>query len=530
MEYGYEEGIALKKLSENYLLGMDIGTTNIKAMIADENGRVAASASESGRLIFPGPNMAEQDAQAWWKNVQIILRRLTDEAGKEIVSRIRGITVSSQTVTMLPVDKDGKPLRNALIWMDGRSAKQLAYIIQEIGFDRYVSIIGGQPDAAFLPNKILWFKQNEPELFARTEKILQASSYINYKLTGKMTMDIDQAARCQCMDINTLKWSDEIAKVTGVDFHKLLPQPVPVDEIIGTVTEEAAAQTGLKSGIPVTAGASDAMASMYAAGLCRLGEAAESSGTSSLIFVGSSRASAPDIPVVTKPCSIKGVPYIFDAPISASGASIKWFLDNLGQPEQDYADRQGRNVYDYVNEIALKIPAGSNGVLFFPYLRGERAPLWNSYAKGMFIGMSVDTKREELYRSVFEGTAFALRHVLETIKEAGASANLLRITGGGSKSRTWSQIKASVLRMPVYVLDEQSGDVPFGDVLIAGNATGVFPDLTEKISQLIQVKEIIQPVDEWADVYDKLYPYYLDMYRHLDEDLKKYEETLSESA
>lgn len=230
----------MRSIAENYLLGMDLGTTNIKAIIMDEHGNVAASASAANHLIFPGTNMVEQDANEWWDNAVTILRSVTQKAGPEIVSRIRGISVSSQTVTMLPVDHSGTPLRNALIWMDSRSNKELHYLINAIGFDRYVAIIGGQPDVAFLPNKILWFKQNEPELFAKTEKILQASSYINLKLTGKMTMDIDQAARCQCLDISTLKWSDEIAQVLGVDLEQLLPHPSAVSEIIGTVTKEAA--------------------------------------------------------------------------------------------------------------------------------------------------------------------------------------------------------------------------------------------------------------------------------------------------
>lgn len=516
----------MKTVSENYLLGMDLGTTNIKAIIMDENGYVAASSSAANHLIFPGTNMVEQDANVWWSNAVTILREITQKVGPEIVSRIRGISVSSQTVTMLPVDKAGIPLRNAMIWMDSRSSRELQYIINAIGYDRYVTIIGGQPDVAFLPNKILWFKQNEPELFAKTEKILQASSYINYKLTGAMTMDIDQAARCQCLDISSLKWSDEISQVIGVDFERILPPLSSVNEIIGTVAEEAAALTGLISGIPVTAGASDAMASMYATGLSQLGEAGESSGTTSLLFVGSEQASAPDIPVVTKPCSMPGMPYIFDAPINTSGASIKWYLDTFGQPEKDYASEHNLNVYDHLNQLAAKVPAGSNGILFFPYLLGERAPLWNSHARGMFIGMSLDTKKEDIIRSIFEGTAYALRHVMETVKDAGAVTNCLRITGGGAKSRTWSQIKASMLHMPVYILDERSGDVPFGDTLIAGNAVGVFPDLTATIQQLIQIKEVIQPVNEWSEAYDQLYPYYIEMYRHLDDDLKHYKDTL----
>ena len=159
---------------------------------------------------------------------------------------------------------------------------------------------------------------------------------------------------------------------------------------------------------------------------------------------------------------------------------------------------------------------------------GERAPLWNSHARGMFIGMSLDTQRDDLIRSVFEGTAYALRHVMETIKAAGVQANCLRITGGGAKSRTWSKIKASMLRMPVQVLDDVSGDVPFGDALIAGNAVGIYKDLTAATNRLIKIKEVIEPVPEWADVYDRLFPFYVDMYKDLDQDLKKYRDVMAE--
>ncbi len=511
---------------ENYLLGIDLGTTNIKAIILDENGTVIASDSRQNALIFPGPNMVEQDANLWWENTAAILRSITEQAGLDVVRKIRGISVSSQTVTLLPLDKTGTPLRNALIWMDSRSTEELQYIIDHLGFDKYVSIIGAQPDVAFLPNKLLWYRKNEPELFEKTYRVLQASSYINYKLTGEMTMDIDQASKCQCLDIQTLKWSETIGNIIGINLNDILPAPQQVSDIIGTVTESAAAETGLVKGIPVVAGASDAMASMYATGLCQLGEAGESSGTTSLVFVGSNNASASDIPVVAKPCSIKGMPYIYDAPISASGASIKWYLDTFGQPEIDYAKKNNINVYDHLNQLASDVKAGSNGVIYFPYLLGERAPLWNSHAKGMFIGMSLDTSREDLIRSIFEGTAFSLRHVIETIREAGGKADCLRITGGGSKSHTWNQIKASVLRMPVYVLDEKSGDVPFGDTLIAGNAVGVFSNLSETVEKLIQVKEVIYPIEEWADVYDKIYPYYINMYKHLDSDLKQFENTM----
>lgn len=510
----------------DYLLGIDLGTTNIKAVLFRSDGTALASASAGYPLIFPGPDQVEQDPHQWWAAAVQILRKVTGQAGPEAVRGIRGISISSQLPSLLPLDRDGNVLRNAMIWMDKRSWRELDQLLDTMGREEYVASAGAQPDVAFLPSKILWFKKHEPELFAKTHRILQANGYLNYKLTGVMAMDIDQAALCQCLDLRTLSWSHTMSQAMGLELDSVLPQPSPCGAIIGHVTDEAARETGLISGIPVVAGTSDASASMYATGLSRLGEAAESSGTTSLVFVGSPSPCATDLPIVAKPCSIKGIPYFFNAPINTSGASLKWYLTTLGQEEERYAKEHGLNVFDHLNQLALEAPAGSGGLIYFPYMLGERAPLWNSHAKGMFIGMSLDTQRKHIVRSIFEGTAFAVRHVMDTILAAGGQANCLRITGGGSKSRTWCQIKASMLHMPVYILDDKTGDVPFGDALIAGHAVGLYPDFSKCVRELVQVKEVIEPVEEWSAVYDKLYPYYLDMYRHLDGDLKALKETM----
>lgn len=459
-------------------------------------------------------------AGRWWENSVEIFRALCEEAGMEVVRRIRGIGISSHTVTMLPVDKDGVPLRNALTYQDTRSGGELDCIVDTIGWERFVNMVGGRPGAGFLPSKILWFKKNEPELFARTSSFMQASSYINFKLTGKRTIDIDQAARTQCLDISTMDWASEIGDVIGVDLDSVMPPLKLVNEIIGFVTDEAADATGLVSGIPVIAGCSDAMASMYAMGMSRLGEAGESSGTSSLVFVGSDVKSAPDLPVVTKPCAITGMPWVFDAPITTTGLALNWYIETMAAEERAAAKEQGKDIYTYLNELALEADPGSGGLLFYPYLMGERAPIWKDYARSMFIGMSISTTRAEMARSVFEGTAFALRHVIETIGKAGAGAGMLRITGGGAKSRTWSRIKAAVLDMPVYVLDERSGNVPVGDALIAGHKLGVFPDLSEAAERLVKIDEVIEPDQEWVDRYEKIYPFYKEIFLHLDQDLR----------
>ncbi|MFV0465413.1 MAG: xylulokinase [Lachnospiraceae bacterium] len=513
----------------SYVIGMDCGTTNLKAVLLSAEGKIIARASRPSEYLHPGPLMQEQNAQGWWKRTVEIIRELLGSIEEADRYLVKGICISSHTVTLLPVDKDGVPLRNALTYQDGRSAGELQEIVNTIGNERFVTIVGGQPSTAFLPNKLKWFKEKEPQLFERTACFLQASSYLNFKLTGIMSMDLDQAGRTQCLDINTLKWSQTIGDAIGIDLDNYLPKLYQVDDIVGTVNKEAAV-TGLSEGTVVLAGCSDAMASMYATGLSRLKEAAESSGTTSLVFVGSDQKSASNVPVVTRTCGVSGMPWIFDAPIQTSGATLKWFLELLGEEEKKHAQKHGIDVFEYLNTLALESNAGSGGLIFFPYLLGERAPLWNDHAKGMFIGLDLDTKRSDLIRSIFEGTSFALRHVLETVAESGAHAKLLRICGGGAKSRTWSQIKASVLHMPVYLLDEESGDVPVGDALIAGCKFGLFADLSEAVEKVVKIKEVIQPVAEWEKMYDTIYPFYLSMYQHLDEDLRKLKNAMDQST
>lgn len=509
---------------------MDCGTTNMKAVILADHGSVVAKASRPNVTLAPFAGAQEQDADQWWKDAVSIFRELSEKAGKEVIDQLKGISISSHTVSLLPVDAFGKPLRNAILYSDIRSAEELKEIVHKVGRNRFVSLVGGQPSAAFLPNKILWFRRQEPELFDRTAYFLQASSYLNYRLTGVFSSDLDQAIRTQCLDVSKGQWSSEIGEAIGVDLEKRLPPLYQMNDIIGNVTKEAEAVTGLKAGIPVIAGCSDAMASMYAAGMSRLGDAVESSGTSSLFFAGSMTKSSLDVPVVTRPCAIHGMPWVFDAPVTTTGAALNWFITRFALEERQEAQRQGKDIYSYLNELALDAGPGSGGLYFFPYLLGERAPLWNDYAKGMFIGLDMHTKRHDLVRSVFEGTSYALRHVMETVRASGARVDVLRICGGGARSAAWNQIKASVLNVPVYVLDEEAGDVPVGDALIVGHKVGVFSDLTEIAEKTARIKEVILPDPKWVKVYDKLYPYYVRMYRHLDGDLMEIKKAWSDCS
>lgn len=497
------------KYTDHYVLGMDCGTTNIKAVIVDETGKIIAEASRPSTIILDASGNQEQDPNDWWRIAVEIFHSLGVQVGTDVLGRIRGISISSHTVTMLPVDRQGQAIRNAITYQDRRSVGELQYILEKVGRDRFVEIVGGQPSAAFLPSKILWYKNNEPENFVKTAWFLQANSYINYRLTGEMVTDLDQASRSQCFDMNQMCWSEEIGNVIGVDLSGCLPRVCPVDEIIGRVTDGAARETGLKSGTLVIAGCSDAMASVYAMGLSKLGEVGESSGTSSLVFAGSTCKSSMTVPVVTRPCSIKGIPWIFDAPITTTGAAIQWYIHTFAENEKRDCEKSERDIYELLNQQTLNVRPGSNGVMFFPYLLGERAPLWDDYVRAMFIGLDASTEKTDLVRAVFEGTAYALRHVVETLRQSGATCDVLKVCGGGSKSRVWSMIKASMLHCPVEVLSDNSGNVPMGDAILVGNKLGIFKDLEETAKNILHVKETIEPIREWERIYDAMFPYYV---------------------
>ena len=279
---------------------------------------------------------------------------------------------------------------------------------------------------------------------------------------------------------------------------------------------------GLSCDTLVLAGTSDAIAAMNASGLVRLGEATEVAGTSSLVFAGTE--TPPDYHTVgAQKSTMPGVPYIFNSPISSTGASFKWYFDTIGCDIERLADEEGIDLHELMGRWASRSPAGSGGVIYFPYLMGERAPLWNSHAKGMFIGLSASTTRYDIARAIFEGTAFALRDVISEFERNGTKTDSLRVVGGGARNDLWLKIKASVLGVPVLVVDKKSGDVPFGDALIAWRSCGVY-DAGD--NSMIEIERVIDPDPSWVEIYNAIFPYYKEFYWSLDEGLKSYEQTL----
>jgi xylulokinase len=505
-----------------YLLGIDVGTTNVKALLLTEDGKVVAKSQPQGSITTHSPyvNWAEHDANLWWES--------TCDAISQIIGTLNlrddhivGIAISSHGSAMLPLDENGNPLRRALIWMDRRSTEECRFLESYFGKERYKELFGALADPSFQMPKLLWFKNHEPDLFKKTKKVLMAGAYVNYKLTSVMSIDNLQARISQAYDNVKNEWSKELEEITQIPIHDLMPEIYSPFAIIGGVTREAAQKTGLEEGIPVVCCGSDGMAARLEVGLTKIGDAAEITGTSSNIYftfdktVPENGRLFPMEPMIVS----KEVPTLLFGAINNTGGSLKWFANTLGYEENEAAKFAGHNnVYQIMDEMAESAPAGSRGLIYFPYLLGERAPLWNDYVKGMFIGLTSGSTKQQIVRSLMEGTSFALRHVSNEAVNMGAQIKRFRVSGGCANSDIWLKIKASMLKTPMLA-STSSGGAAFGDAIIAGYGIGLYKDFVQTVERFQHIDKEIEPVEEWIKVYDDLYELFISMREHLDNDL-----------
>ncbi|MDY5220321.1 MAG: FGGY family carbohydrate kinase [Eubacteriales bacterium] len=503
---------------KNFLLGVDLGTTNVKASIYDFEGKLV-SAGEAGsyEIISERPNWAEQDARIWWSDTVLAIRRAL--AGlKGSADEIAGISVSSQGMAMLPLDANGEPLCLAHIWMDRRGTEEAKYIEEVFGADRIRACFGVKSDSYYQITNILWFKRNRPDLWKRTRHIVKANTYINYKLTGQIALDEPQAIMTMCYDLQKRAWCTELGQMLGIDFERCLPRVGACEEIIGCVTSEAAQSTGLCEGTPVAMGGVDTGLALLEMGINGIGDAGEITGTSSN-NVFAARALPPcgcGISFFPPVRATADVPILLYGPTNATGENVRWFRRICGLEGEALED--GTPVYQYLEGLAREASAGCGGLYYYPYLMGERAPLWNNDVRGMLIGATTNTRRGDLLRAIYEGTCFAQREIFEAAHRIGGiQTKRLFVSGGCARSDIWMQIKASMLNLPVYVTSG-SGGAPKGDAILAGYATGVYRDLFETAEAMRTIARTFEPVPEWRQLYDEMYPIYIRMRNHLMDD------------
>jgi xylulokinase len=479
---------------EATVLGVDVGTTAVKAAVVTAGGRVLGSGSVEYPTVYPRPGWAEQDPGDWWRAACGAIRLALEAAGRR---ELAAVCVSAQAPTMLPLDARARPLRRALIWMDRRAESECARLRERLGEDLVRQITGNRIDPYYVAPKLLWLREQDPETFARARTFIQATGYLVQRLTGEVTLDREHASLLSLRDFQRDEWSEALCAAVGVAPDRF-PRLVEADEVVGHVTAAAAAETGLAPGTAVTGGTVDGAAAALEAGAVDEGQVAEMTGTSTVVILPSARPRSEPAFVAMRH-AVRGRWLLLGA-IVASGASLRWLRDLFGGDS-----------FDALIAEAEAEPPGANGLVFLPYMMGERSPIWDSDARGVFLGLTLASGRGALVRAVLEGAAFAVRHNVEVAAAAGIEVAELRSVGGGTQSRLWNQIKADVIGVPV-LLPETSIGAPFGDAALACVAAGLHADVGGLV-RTVRVRERFEPHEPGR--YDALYGVYRASYEAL---------------
>lgn len=495
-----------------YLLGIDIGTSACKVAVFDRCGQVKASASGDYSVYYPQEGWAEQNPEEWWKAVCLSVREALKKGGIN-PEEIAGIGIDGQSWSAIAVDKGGEVLTNTPIWMDTRAADICDELNEKVGADNIFELSGNSLQPAYTTAKIIWYQRNMPELYERTDKILQSNSYIVYKLTGEMSQDLSQGYGLHCFDMHTGTWDEGMGEKLGIPAS-MLPKLYPCHEIVGKVTEKAAKECGLAEGIPVAAGGLDAACGTLGAGVIRPGECQEQGGQAGGMSICMDTYKADERLIL----GFHVVPgrWLLQGGTTGGGGVMRWLQREFADYEREAGKRSGKSPLELFNEAAGKVPAGCDGMVFLPYMAGERSPIWNPNAKGVYYGLDFSKTKGHFIRSAMEGVAFSLRHNLETAKEAGADVQVLKAMGGSANSLLWTQIKSDVTGKPVTVPSSDTATT-LGAAILAGVGVGMYRDFEEAVNLTVQDKRFHEPEEKHREVYERAYQKYLKIYENLKE-------------
>ncbi len=488
------------------LLGIDIGTSACKVAAFDEDGKVLAQANRPYRVYYPQNGWAEQNPEEWWEAICDAVREVLSEDGVS-AEQIKGIGVDGQSWSAIPVDENGSVLHNTPIWMDTRARHLCERVREEIGADEIFRVAGNDFLPSYVTPKLLWFREERPEIFQKTFKFLQSNSYIVMKLTGEMSQEYSQCYGIHFFHMEKLAYDTALAEKMGLS-PELMPKLYGCDEIVGNVTKDAAEKTGLRAGTPVVAGGLDAACGALGAGVYRPGETQEQGGQAGGMSICTDRALSHKA-LILGTHVVPGL-WLLQGGTVGGGGALKWFRQELG----------GGLSFDELTAEAAKVPPGSDGVLFLPYMAGERSPIWNPDAKGVFYGLSFDKTRGHMIRAVLEGVAFSLEHNLRTAAETGVHVDTLNAMGGASNSVLWTQIKADVAGRTIRVPSSDTATT-LGAAILAGIGCGLYNDYDEAVSRTIRITRVQEPDPENKAVYDRAMERYLRLYEDLKEEFSR---------
>ena len=494
-----------------YILAHDLGTSGNKATLYTLDGILKGSLVSEYPTYYPHSGWVEQDAGDWWRAICDSTLQLISKAGIS-ASEICCVSFSGQMMGCLIVDRNNVPLRRMLIWADTRSSAQEKFMIGQIGLENGYKITGHRLSASYSAAKLLWIRDNEPELYKKAGKMLHAKEYIIYKLTDEIVTEYSDASGTNLLDINKKGWSQDLLTAFGIP-RELLPDVYPSAHIAGKVTAEAARSCGLLEGTPVVIGGGDGSCASVGAGVVRVGKVYNVVGSSSWI------SSASEAPVFDPDMRTFNWFHLDDnlytpcGTMQAAGFSYAWFRNNLCGEEVFASPIAGVSAYDLINKLVENTDPGAGGLLFLPYLLGERSPLWDHNARGAFVGLDISTTKGDMARAVLEGVGFNLKTIFNILEKDSPADEVIMI-GAGVKGEVWLKILSNIwqktLLIPKYLEEATS----MGAAICGGVGVGAYSDysVAEKLNKPVRR---IEPEKDVAEIYGKMYDVFCDTYSQL---------------
>lgn len=483
-----------------YYLGIDLGTSSVKLLLSDEKGNIIKTAARDYPLIFPAEGWSEQNPSDWIEGTFSALNEITEGLDRSL---IKGIGVAGQMHGLVILDENDEVIRPAILWNDGRTEKEVEYLNNIIGKDKLSEYTANIAFAGFTAPKILWVKNNEPENFAKIRKIMLPKDYINYVLTGVHACDYSDASGMLLLDVKNKCWSEKMLEICSVTTSQM-PALFESYEVIGKVKEEL----GLPEAV-VVAGAGDNAAAAVGTGTVGNGKCNISIGTSGTVFISSENFGVDPFNALHSFCHADGSFHLMGCMLSAASCN-KWFSEEILR-ETDFALLQK----DITEEMT-----GTNSVYFLPYLMGERSPINDTDARGVFLGMTLDTKREDMVLAVLEGVSFAIRDSFEVARNLGLDITESFLVGGGAKSPLWRKILANILGIKLNILKTEQGP-GMGAVILAMVGTGLYSCVSEAAQELCEIADTIYPDEALASLYEDRYNKYKEIYPALKNVFKK---------
>jgi xylulokinase len=503
----------------SYLLGIDIGTSGTKTLLVDRRGKILASVTVEYPCYAPRPAWSEQAPEDWWKaavkSVRLALRQARVKA-----AQVTGLGLSGQMHGSVFLDRAGRVLRRAILWNDQRTGAECQDITAAAGGrDRLLQMVSNPALTGFTAPKILWVRKHEPHVYERAAKILLPKDYVRYRLTGEFATEVSDASGTLLLDVKRRAWSRELLGLLGID-EALLPKVYESPEVSGRLTAAAAAETGLAAGTPVVGGGGDQAAGAVGNGIVRRGVISATLGTSGVVFAHADTVQTDPLGRVHTFChAVPGKWHVMGV-VLAAGGSLQWFRNTLCQDIVAAAKKKRVDPYERIDAEVAKVPPGSHGLYFLPYLTGERTPHADPHARAAWVGLSNMHGRAEMARAVMEGATYAMRDCLEIIKGMGVPITEIRASGGGAKSKFWRGLQADIYGGAVSTVSSKEGPA-YGVALLAGVGTGVWASVPEACQATIKTLSQTRPNARNVKRYDALYPEYGQLYLSLKDDFRR---------